>query len=171
MDQKFDGVKIDGVLWLDEGLDWVPLCPKHHMRMQLFYNDHDFSYVECQECKDHYELPREFNAQKEYIANKLEAKKLKKLKYINIDGEHIAVVSDKVKTSDEKYFVKAIITESKTGPGIVIYAGETGGQKMQAFIDPNTKKLSFDPNDKHPSKIFVKIEAEFDDGQKHSIKK
>ena len=93
------------------------------------------------------------------------------MKFINLDDEAIPIAESKVSSKDNKYFVTAILTESKVGQRLVIYAGEKGkNEKTQIFIEPEIKRLAFDQNDTHPSDVFVVVEGTFKDGTKMSIK-
>lgn len=167
----FDGVRVDGILWVREKYDWTPVCPKHHLRMGVSYNSTIFSEYKCDEDNERFAVNREFTAQKKYIQNKLDAKDLKKLKFLNIDGESVALTESKATSEDGRYFVRAILTESKVGLRAVVYAGEKGKEKTQIFIEPEIRRLAFDQANAHPSEVFLKLEATFDDGSSASIKK
>lgn len=71
---------------------------------------------------------------------------------------------------DSPYWVEVKFIESKTGPKLVIYAGERGMEgKSQVFVDLETRRMGFDQTDRHPTDVFVSIEATFKDGTKAKI--
>jgi hypothetical protein len=166
---EFDGLRLDGVLWIYER-GWQPLCPKHHLRLELKYNSSRASRFECAEGED-YELPREHTAQKRYVQNKIDANELKKRKYVNIDGEYTPIAEGEAKSKDGRFFVHAVLTDSKVGQRLVVYAGEKGKEKSQIFVEPDIKRLAFDQTNTHPVEVFVKLEATFDDGSKAAIER
>src|ERR1700677_934795 len=112
---EFDGLRIDELLWLKEGREFVPICTKHYLRLQLTVNNYSSCQLQCAEDGEIFRLMRSFTDEKEYIQNKIDAKDLRKLKYINIDGEYTPIAEDKLNSKDGKYFVKAILTDSKVG--------------------------------------------------------
>jgi hypothetical protein len=62
--------------------------------------------------------------------------------------------------------------KSKVGERLVIYAGERGKtNKTQIFVEPRIKRLAFDQKDAHPSDVFLKVEATFEDGSSASMKR
>ncbi len=165
-------IKIDGVKWIVEGLSVQPLCPKHHLRLSIDTNNFTNCRLKCAECPGLYNFSREYTEQTEYILNKIDSKLFKNLKFINLDDEAVPLAETKLTTKDNKYFITALLTESKVGQRLVVYAGEKGKkEKVQIFIEPEIKRLSFDHTDVHPSEIFLKLEATFDDGIMHSISK
>ncbi len=170
MDDKL--YRIDGVLW---NYIAIPLCPKHKMEMDAWSREKDstvFDLLKCEECGGFYEIPRDINAQKTYVRRKLKSKALQNLTVINMDDEAIPLASHETRSKDNKYFVKAILTESKIGKRVVIYAGEKGKkEKTQIFIEPEIKRLAFDQKDLHPSEIFTEVVVTFKDGTKSSISK
>lgn len=166
---EFDGIRADGVLWIYEDYDWTPVCPKHHLRMEISYNGSNQSRYKCAEDEERFQVPREFNAQKRYIQNKLDAKDIRKRKFLNIDGESVVIAEDKASSNDNKYFVRALLTDSKVGLRLVVYVGEKGKEKTQIFVEPDIKRLAFDQTNIHPSEIFLKLEGTFDDGSSASI--
>jgi hypothetical protein len=166
---EFNGVRVDGMLWIYEGYEWVPICPKHYLRLRLAFNSNSLSEYECAQDRENFRIHREFNEQKKYIQNKLDAKDIQKRKFLNIDGESVAFADAKANSDDGKYFVTAILTESKVGLRLVVYAGEKGKEKTQIFIEPAIKRLAFDQTNTHPSEVFVKLEGTFDDGSSASI--
>lgn len=174
MSNEVNNLIIDGVKWhIDSTRIPVPLCPKHYIRLTLSTNNTYRSSMHCAECPQiSYEFPREFNNEKSYIVNKIDSKVFKKMKFINLDDEAIPIAEDKAYSKDDKYFVKVILTESKVGQRLVVYAGEKRKKdKTQIFIEPKIKRLAFDQNDIHPSDVFVSLEAVFEDGTKSSISK
>jgi hypothetical protein len=100
---EFDGARIDGILWHRDGYEYNPLCPKHYMRMSLVDNNYNESHLRCEECERVYVVPREYEEERGYIRHKLEAIELRKLKYINIDGEYVPIAEDKADSPDGKY--------------------------------------------------------------------
>lgn len=167
---NFEGVRSEGILWIYEDYKWVPVCPKHHLRMSVNYNGMKISKYECLEDREIFIVPREFNEQRTYIQNKLDAKDIQKKKFLNIDGESIVITEDKIDSKDNKYFVRAFLTRSKVGLRLVVYAGEKGKEKTQIFVEPEIKRLAFDQTNTHPSDVFLKLEGTFDDGSIASIK-
>jgi hypothetical protein len=168
-----EGLKLDGVLWIT-GKTWVyePLCPIHHLPLKMIFNGDDTCRTECPEDGERYDFSRRWNEEISYIAGRVRAKDLKKIKYINLDDEAVPIAEDKAKSEDEKFFVTARIMESKVGQRLVIYAGERGrAEKTQIFVEPEIKRLSFDQKDLNPADVFLKVEAEFADGTKHLIEK
>jgi len=169
--KEIGGVRIDDVLWRQEGFGWngwTPICPKHFLRLNLAWNGSGCR-LHCEEGNEDYHFQREFNAQKQYVQNKIDSKELRKFTYINIDGESVPIADDDAKSSDGRYFVKAILTDSKVGLRLVVYAGEKGKEKTQIFVEPDIKRLAFDQTNTHPNEVFLKLEATFDDGAKSSI--
>ena len=171
-----DFYKVDGVLWRGKTHP-EPYCPKHRLQMDadtIDYSNFNAVYdrLKCMECPSHYIIPRDINEERKYISRKLESKELKHLKILNLDDEAIPIAEDKVSSEDGKYFVKAILTDSRIGQRLVVYAGEKGKkEKSQIFIEPSIKRLAFDQKDIHPSEVFVKLEATFEDGTMSSITK
>jgi len=164
---------IDGVKWYIDSFRHVkPLCPKHHLPLYLEVNDYNECYLKCEECANSYMFKREFNAQKQYILDKLDSKMFKNMRFINLDDEAIPIAEAKASSKDNKYFATAVLTESKVGKRLVVYAGEKGKPtKTQIFVEPEIKRLSFDQKDLHPADVFTKLEATFDNGDATVIKK
>lgn len=167
---EFDGVRIDGVLWINDGAHWLPLCPKHHLRLEIKHNGLKACRLECGEGEE-YTFTREYSKQCRYVRNKVDSKKFQKLRYINLDGEYTPIAEDSSKSDDGQFFVKAILTDSKVGLRMVVYAGERGKEKTQIFIEPDIERLAFDQTNTHPSEVFLKLEGTFDTGNKSSIEK
>ncbi len=135
-------------------------------------NPDTYDLLKCEECDQFYDIPRDIDDEKKYVLRKLRSKELRGAMIINVDGESIPVASDQVRSEDQRCFVKAILTKSKVGNRLVVYAGEKGKKnKTQIFVEPEIKRISFDHNDIHPTEIFTKVEATFKDGISHSIKK
>ncbi len=171
-------VRMDGVLWNAEGLsgrNFQALCPIHHLRMKPYpqgHSDYSTNLLECIECKEPYFLTRTVAEEKEYVRNKIDSKAFKQIKILNLDDEAVPIAESKISSCDGKFFVKSILTESKIGQRLVIYAGEKGKkEKTQIFVEPAIKRLAFDQKDLHPADVFLKVEATFEDGKTSSISK
>lgn len=95
------------------------------------------------------------------------------MKTLNLDDEAVPLAKDRIDPSEESpYWIEARLVESKTGRRLVIYAGEKGRKgKTQIFVEPEIQRLSFDHADRHPSEIFLKVEATFDSGYKSTMSK
>lgn len=166
----FDGVRIDGALWIFERGLWQALCPNHHIRLSLDSNDFDRCYMSCGE-GEKFVFKREYNNQMQFVQDKVDAKNFRKLKYINIDGEYTPIAESKAKSEDGNFFVKAILTDSKIGLRMVVYAGEKGKEKTQIFVEPDIERLAFDQTNNHPSEVFLKLEGVFDSGKSVQMQK
>jgi len=164
---------IDGIKWHVTGRQVQPLCPKHHLRLYVVGgSEYISSSLSCEECNTPYRLPRYVYSEKIYILDKLDSKIFKDMKFINLDDEAIPIAESKVSSKDNRYFTTALLTESKVGLRLVVYAGEKGKlHKTQIFVEPDIKRLAFDQKDLHPSDVFVKLEGTFEDGTKSSINK
>ncbi|MEO6761250.1 MAG: hypothetical protein ABI220_02625 [Candidatus Saccharimonadales bacterium] len=128
--------------------------------------------LKCAEGPHELPIPRTFIEEKQYVIDRVDAKVFKGMKVLNLDDEATPIAKDKIKSKDDKYFVTSQLMESKRGLQAVIYAGQKGSPaKTQIFISPEEKRLTFDHKDLHPSDVFLKIEATFDDGSKQSITK
>ena len=126
--------------------------------------------LKCAECDNYYKFKREFDEQKQYILDKLDSKMFKNMKFINLDDEAIPLAEVKLASEDNKYFATGLLTKSKVGLRLVLYAGEKGAtQKSQIFIEPQIRRLAFDQKDLHPGDVFTKVEATFKDGSKHVL--
>lgn len=187
MDTK--NIRIDGIKWFvytdEKGIRTPqPLCPNHHIRMypipplvyDSFYKRRVVGSIEnsielnCEEGPHILKIPRIFSKEKRYVIDRIDAKIFEGMKTVNLDDEAIPVAESKDKNG--KYFVTSKILETKRGPQLVIYAGETGKKtKAQIFAEPEIKRLDFDRNDLHPDEVFVEVTAKFKDGSSHSIKK
>ncbi len=172
-----EGIIIDGIKWVITGREHhhiQPLCPRHFLRLHTPPGFHEYStnHLYCDECDDPYVIPRLLAQERDYVLAKIDSKAFKKMKFINLDDEAIPLAESKASSKDNKYFVTAILTESKVGQRLVVYAGEKGKkEKTQIFIEPDIKRLSFDQKDVHPSEVFASLEATFRDGTKNSIEK
>lgn len=167
--------RIDGVLWKGEFVP-EPLCPKHKLEMDAYtYQDthpNIYNHLRCEECEDDYLIPRDISAEKIYIARKLKSMRLKDVKVLNLDDEAVPIAQDKATSKNGKYFVTAILTESKVGQRLVVYAGEKGKkEKTQIFVEPDIKRIAFDQKDLNPSDVFTKLEGIFEDGTTIEIRK
>lgn len=184
-----DLLRIDGIKW------WitksttgtrlpVPLCPQHNMRLKpKIKSEYDSRYrktlalrlSESDEliCKDDskvFKIPRKFDEEKEYVIDKVDAKVFSGMKVINLDDEVTPVAKEQLKGTD--YWVKAKVTESKSGTRLIVWAGNKSKKnKTQLFVEPELKRLSFDQNDDHPTQVFSKVEAVFADKIKAKIEK
>ena len=135
--------RIDGVFWDSYG---TPYCPKHRLEMDAYLYEDDFykeeyKHLRCEECAKDYDIPRDIKDERTYIVRKLESRELMNIKVLNLDDEAIPIAEDKAVSKDSKYFVKAILTESKVGQRLVVYAGERGKkEKTQIFVEPSIKR-------------------------------
>ncbi len=169
-----DGVAVDGVRWFIYGTsrNLQPICLKDGMRLYPKRLSGQSALVSpnhliCNECNTLTELPRPYDSEKKYVLDRIDAKKFKKMKFINLDDEALPIAEDSKKTKDGKYFVTAVLTESKVGQRLVVYAGERGRkEKVQIFVEPDIRRLAFDQTNTHPSEVFTKVEATFADNSK-----
>jgi len=172
----FEKIIIDGVHWyISSSRQVQPLCPIHNLRLTkdtsrrriIIYSD----ILLCADCPDkNYPLPRMYDKQIQYVLDKFDSKSFKNMKIINLDDEAIPLAETKLPSKDEKYFITALLTKSKVGLRLIIYAGEKGSsEKSQIFIEPEIKRLSFDQKNLHPTDVFAKVEATFKDGTKHIL--
>jgi hypothetical protein len=177
--------RIDGVLWEvkmspfnNRTGDAVPICPKHHLRMESidhtssFYSEMSAKHLRCEECDEDVEMPRGYHYECRYVIDKVASKKYKEMDVMNIDGESVPIAEAKAEPKDSKYFATARLMKSKVGLRLVVYAGQKGKkQKTQIFVEPEVKRLSFDHGDVHPSEVFVALEGTFADGTKGKIER
>lgn len=167
---------VDGVLWLG-GILPKPHCPKHRLELDAYAMDTfdlhpTYDHLRCAECPKDYVIPRDIDAEQTYISRKLQARNFRNIKVLNLDDEAIPLAEDKISTKDGKFFVKAIITESRVGQRLVVYVGEKGlKEKTQIFVEPALRRLAFDQKDMHPTDIFLKLEGTFIDGTRASFNK
>lgn len=182
MNQEQLKIRVDKILW------WIytdirgrrhaqPLCPRHHLRMKpvespLVYNIDDSKDLKCEDCEKSYAIPRSFGNERAYVLDRVDANVFKGMKVLNLDDESIPLVEEKLLSEDKKFFVTGLLTKSKVGLRLVIYAGKRGQkEKSQIFVEPEIKRLAFDQNDLHPTDVFTKIEATFDDDTKITMTK
>jgi hypothetical protein len=171
MEQEF--YKFDGVLWTGN-ITPNPYCPKHRLEMDPYtYDEHEpykFDHLRCEECSKDYVIPRDIDEEQKYIARKLKARTMRNFRILNLDDEAIPLAEEKVSSKNGKYFVTALLTKSKIGHRLVVYAGVKGNKKKtQIFVEPEIKRLAFDQKDLHPTEVFVKLEGTFDDGSSSFI--
>lgn len=176
-------VRVDSIKWWETqdtaggGRVVVPLCPQHNLRLTpkikheryltgSAYRWRDLSsdkstVLICHDDGIHeIELPRELGVQKSYVINKIDSRIFAEMKTITLDDEIIPVAKEELKNSD--YWVRAKVTESKSGTRLIVWAGsKKEGNKAQLFVEPKLKRLSFDQNDDHPLAVFAKVEATF----------
>ena len=182
MNQEQQRIKIDKIEW------WIytdikgtrfaqPLCPIHHLRMipiRQSFNTYasESRLLKCEDCKDLYTLPRSLDEERVYVINKIDSKIFKGMKLLNLDEESIPLTEEKLSSKDKKFFVTGLLTKSKVGLRLVLYAGERGRkEKTQIFVEPEIKRLAFDQKDLHPTDVFTKIEATFKDNVRSSFDK
>lgn len=173
-------VKVDNIIWYVTTLrnltrDIQPLCPIHSLRMypQKYsyqsYSD-DAELLKCEDCSKPYGIPRNYKKEKAYVIDRIDAKVFKGLQVLNLDDEALPIARDKI--SDSDYFVTSLLTKSKIGLRLVVYAGKKGYKdKTQIFVEPEIKRLAFDQKNTHPSDVFTKLEATFKDGSTASMVK
>lgn len=168
-------IRFDGVLWIRETKysDLVPHCPIHRMEMdQWVIEPGDEDLLRCPDCEKHVQLPRIYDDEVTYIERKLKSKDYENLEILNLDGESVPVAEDNISTPDNKYFVRARLMKTRVGPLVVVYAGEkSASDKAQVFVEPNKRRVSFDPKNIHPSDVLAKLEVTFADGSKQTINK
>ena len=171
---------IPEVKWTHKG---QPICQKHHFELDAgnmgTYGWQDSEWGEeswttqlrCLEGPHILNLPMTLGDIRLYIQKKIESKQYADAKLVDLDGLLVPVSKkDKVAVEDIDYFVTSQVRNGKRGDQVVIYAGKKGSHdKAQIFIDPKHKKMSFDQNNINPTDVFVKLEATFRDGTKHTI--
>lgn len=177
MNQK---VRIDNINWIEHKnafghRDVQPLCPVHNLRMRASYDarystSDAATVLKCEDCEDLHKLPRAYGPERRYVLDRIDAKIFAGMKVLNLDDEAIPLAEQKVSSKDGKVFVTAVLTESKVGRRLVVYAGEKGKKdKTQIFVEPEIKRLAFDQKDLHPSEVFAALEATFRDGTTSSV--
>lgn len=164
-------VTIDGINWTFDELGRPhPICRKHHL--PLYCTDNWSVELECAECEGLVPIPRIYNDELVYVKDKVDSKELKKIKFLNLDDEAMPLAEVKLKSKDNKYFAVGLLTESKVGLRLVIYAGEQGkSDKTQIFVEPEIRRISFDQTNINPLDVFIKFEGTFADGTKITTKK
>lgn len=173
-EKRTGGMKIEAeAICPDHSMKLTPTTDKHSVRIngQSIVNWSDGQYLYCDE--EHIiTIPRVYSEEKSYVIKRLEAINFSKLKVINLDDEAIPIAKDRINDENDRYFITSRLMRSKRGLQAVIYAGrKNSSSKTQIFTSPDEKRLSFDHKDLHPTEIFLKIEATFDDGSKQSIEK
>ncbi len=184
-------LRVDGIKWQISRQDKnrrtpVPICPDHDLRLKPIpprryrHNGYLSSWIEgdpddsmtlkCAEGHD-FGLPRKYGEEREYVINRMDAKRFRTMQVLNLDDEAVPIAKEKVSLPpDSNYFLTAQLMESKRGLQVVIYAGEKGADnKAQIFVEPEVRRLSFDQRDLNPSDLFAKIEVTFKDGTTHTI--
>jgi hypothetical protein len=117
-------------------------------------------------------IPRDFSDERQYVIDRIDAMVFKNMKLLNLDDEAVPIAESKAHSRDDKYFVTSRLMQSKRGLQLVVYAGEKGKpEKTQIFVEPEVRRLEFDRKNLHPNEVFLAVEAIFDDGSSHSIKK
>ena len=173
---------IPDVKW-DKDDFFQPVCREHSFALDAGHTsngrwednnwgDDGWCYeLRCLEGPHIIELPMPLEDIRRYIRKKLESKQYSEAKLVDLDGLLVPVSKkDKVVTGDSEYFITSQVKNSKRGDQLVIYAGKKGSKsKPQIFIDPEHRKMSFDQNDLNPADVFVKLEATFKDGARHTI--
>jgi len=184
-------IRLDGIKWFDTvdnvgQRNLTPICPQHNLRLSpviLYEKTYRAGFVQdtpqsfdkskqlrCDEGEGHFlDLPRQYGREKNYIADKIAATSFAKMPVINLDDEVIPVAQEELKNTD--YWVRAKVTESKSGTRLIVWAGSKSKKnKVQLFVEPELKRMSFDQNDDHPLEVFAKVEAIFADEVKTIIK-
>jgi len=168
-----EGLIIDGIKWVigEHPPKAIPLCPKDFIVLDPYPSERYAESLKCEECQKVFSLPREYNTEFKYILNKLNSKTYKKMRFINLDDEAIPIAEHKI-PKNSKYFVTSVLTKSKIGLRLIVYAGENGREKKtQIFVEPDIRRLAFDQTNLHPTDVFTKLEATFFDGSKAIIEK
>lgn len=172
-----EGIIIDGIKWVigEHPRKAVPLCPKDLIVLDPYPQEHRSEYkntnFKCEECQKTYPIPRKCYKEKEFVLRKLDAKVFKKMKFINLDDEAIPIAESKI-PKNSKYFVTSVLTKSKVGLRLIVYAGKKGSaEKTQIFVEPEIRRLAFDQTNLHPTDVFTKVEATFSDGTTSRLKK
>lgn len=173
-------VIIDRIKWwvyikTSGGRGAQPTCPIHFIRLYPVKEPYKFlresTSLSCAECKHLHRIPRQWDDEEQYVLDKTESKIIKGIRFINLDDEAVPIAEGKI-SKDSKYFVKSVLTKSKVGLRLVVYAGESGKkEKTQIFVEPEIRRLAFDQTNLHPTDVFAKLEATFSDGTKASIEK
>lgn len=178
-------VRIDSIKWWitqsTTGIRLpIPLCPQHNLKLTPIPGQYLYAgrYVnklpstaivmQCAEGPHSHKIPREYDDEKKYVLDKIDALTFAGMSVLNLDDEAIPVAKENLKES--QYWVKSKVTKSKSGDRLIIWAGSRSkGNKTQLFIEPELKRLSFDQNDDHPLEVFAKVEAVFANGATTSI--
>lgn len=169
------GFIIDGIRWVigEHPPKAIPLCPKDFIQLVPYSS----GYIQidrelkCRECSKIYPIPRVVIDEGQYVLDKLNSRTYKAMSFTNLDNEEILIAENKI-PKNSKYFVTSVLTKSKVGLRLIVYAGESGREeKTQIFVEPEIRRLAFDQKNLHPTDIFTRVEATFSDGTKASIKK
>lgn len=178
-------VTIDGIKWYvvkstDGSRHPEPLCPQHHLRLTAkpgrVLNTRSRQYydrpadtatmLECAEGPHTLDIPRDFSSERKYVVDRLDALFFEKATYIYLDDLAIPVATENLKEKDSPVWVRARVTESKSGLRLIVWAGDRSEKsKTQLFVEPEISRLSFDQNDDHPLEVFAKVEATFARGR------
>lgn len=182
MEDQF--IIVDKIKWhissSSNGRRVQPLCLTHNLRLRPVDDKYSTIYdgidesrtLKCEDCEKSYSIPRNYSSERRYILDRIDAKKFKLMRFINLDDEALPLAEDKKSHENNKFFVTSLLTKSKTGLRLVVYAGEKGkNEKTQIFVEPGIKRLAFDQKDLHPTDVFVKLEATFADGTVAIMKK
>lgn len=127
--------------------------------------------LRCVEGPHYIDLPSRISEIRDYIRKKLDSTLYTEAKLVDLDGLLVPVSKkEKVDVGNSEYFVTSQVRSGKRGDQVVIYAGKKGSKsKVQVFVDPEHKRMSFDQNDLNPADVFAKLEATFRGGTKHTI--
>lgn len=182
-------ISVDGIKWYLTSLSGVryvtPLCPSHNMRLtpikhlvRLYNRSRDSIDDEAEKlnCAEGHvlDLPRPYGKEKQYVIDRIDAKVFSTMKVLNLDDEAIPIAKTKLKVDDisNPYFLTSNLMRTKRGLQVVIYAGKKGSEeKVQIFVDPKIRKLTFDHDDLHPTDIFLEVKGTFIDGSSSVISK
>lgn len=146
----------------------VPLCPNCHCKLVKSTKE-SFSYgkfnYRCIQCDFKITFDKDIDRKGEDFLHVFESLKYKNAEIINIDGELIKVQKELKK--DDNYWVEAKLSKNKKGETqlMVLVGSKLQKDKAQLFVDPSNKRLSFDQNNIHPTKILTKVIAIFKSSQ------
>ncbi|MDN5275451.1 MAG: hypothetical protein JWN33_100 [Candidatus Saccharibacteria bacterium] len=184
-------IVIDKIKWIvyqtSPGVrETQPLCPQHYLRLRpspdQIYSQVSHKYIsrpdstatqlQCAEGPHFLDIKRKYSEEKLYVIDRLDALTFEKATYIYLDDKAIPLATDEHKGKDSPVWVKAKVTESKSGLRLIVWAGDRSKKsKAQLFIEPEIQRMSFDQNDDHPLKVFAKVDALFAGGVKAQIRK
>lgn len=161
-----------------------PICPTHFLRMRPKPEKYNLRgswidrlestalRIQCAEGPHTLNIPRSYSEELRYVIDRIDALVFAKVTYMYLDDVAIPMASDEIKDKDSPIWVKAKVTESKSGLRLIVWAGDRSKKnKTQLFIEPELKRMSFDQNDDHPLEVFAKVEATFVDGVSTKIGK
>jgi DNA-directed RNA polymerase subunit RPC12/RpoP len=176
---------VNGNLWCRTDNEIELLCNKNNCRtimreksiedplgnIQIFINS---TGMVCPKCGHEIIIHPKLLATKIDVECIIKSSKYKNMDIIDIDGIDIPLAKKKLSTRENlEYFVTANLIESKRGKQLVIYTGKKGDnnrdKKTHILVDPEVKRLSFDPKDIHPNDTFLEVKAVFKDGSSHTI--